>query len=189
MTDARLILRALRDLGLAGWFGGALMGAASVNGAARAAGQTAESVRFANEAWRRWSPLNLAAVAACVVGEAGLSAVRLRERGRRELAAVGVEAGLTAAALTASTVARRLGRELEQGPWDAPGPGERRASVRLARVQWVVPALTGLALVSSRRPELEPSRYGLRTGVRDALDRSLRTARRASSRGRELLPA
>ncbi len=115
--------------------------------------------------------------------------MRLRERGRRELSAVGVEAGLTAAALAASTWARRLGRELEQGPWDTPGPDERRVRVRLARLQWAVPALTGLALVASRSPEPTPARPGLRAGVREALDRSLQAARRASSRGRELLPA
>src|SRR3954447_26125563 len=57
MATTNAVARAAHDIGLAGWFGGALMGAAGVNGVARKEGQTAFSVRAANEAWRRWSPV------------------------------------------------------------------------------------------------------------------------------------
>lgn len=154
MRDMENIFRTARNVGLAAWFGGSLMGARGVNGAARAAGQTDTSVRFANEAWRRWSPVNLTAVAACVAGEAGLAVSRLRAGRRRDLPvpAAATEAALTAAALTASGYARRLGGELQHRENGMPGPRERRTRVRLSRVEWAVPALTGLALVIASRP-------------------------------------
>jgi hypothetical protein len=167
MRDKDNILRAVRNLGLAAWFGGSLMGARGVNGAARAAGQTDRSVDFANEAWRRWSPLNLVAVGACVIGETGLAVSRIRAGRRRDLPikAAATEAALTAAALTASGYARRLGSEMQHHTNGAPTEHERSTRVRLSKVEWAVPVLTGLALVIASR---QPSRPDPASSARDA---------------------
>ena len=87
MATTNAVARTAHDIGLAGWFGGALMGAAGVNGMARKEGQTAFSVRAANEAWRRWSPVWAAAVVLHGIGALRLTSAnadRMRHHAPRE---------------------------------------------------------------------------------------------------------
>ena len=58
------VARTLHDLGLAAWFGGSLMGATGVNGAAAVVEDPTQRLRVANSGWARWTPLNLAGIAA-----------------------------------------------------------------------------------------------------------------------------
>jgi hypothetical protein len=58
------VARTLHDVGLAAWFGGPLMGAAGVNGAAAVVEDPTQRLRVANTGWARWTPLNLAGIAA-----------------------------------------------------------------------------------------------------------------------------
>jgi hypothetical protein len=141
MDDLDKFARAAHDLGLAGWFGGALMGASAVNGTAKKEGQTGTSVRIANEAWRRWSPFWAASVAMYGLGStqlirANTSRMR-RQSGVRELAAL--KAALSLAALGASGYARILARGLPED--SAPTAEQAEARKRLARTQWAVPGL------------------------------------------------
>ncbi|MGW7190588.1 hypothetical protein ACWGIP_15840, partial [Streptomyces sp. NPDC054838] len=75
MSDRHTTLRSLHELGLAAWFGGSLMGAVSLNGAARDEGGTwATSARIASAGWAKWTPVNAAAIAAHLFGSGGLLA-------------------------------------------------------------------------------------------------------------------
>jgi hypothetical protein len=65
------VSRTLHDLGLATWFGGSLMGATGVNGAAAAVEDPTQRLRVANSGWARWTPLNLPGIAAHLAGGAG----------------------------------------------------------------------------------------------------------------------
>lgn len=56
--------RSLHDLGLATWFGGSLMGAVGLNGAAAQVEEPKQRLRVANSGWNRWTPVNLAGIAA-----------------------------------------------------------------------------------------------------------------------------
>ena len=47
--------RSLHDLGLAAWFGGSLMGATGVNGAAAVVQDPTQRLRVANTGWARWT--------------------------------------------------------------------------------------------------------------------------------------
>ena len=58
------VARTLHDLGLAAWFGGSLMGAAGLNGAAAVVEDLTQRLRVANSGRARWTPLNLAGIAA-----------------------------------------------------------------------------------------------------------------------------
>jgi hypothetical protein len=58
------VARTLHDLGLAAWFGDSLMGATGVNGAAAVVEDPTQRLRVANSGWARWTPLNLAGIAA-----------------------------------------------------------------------------------------------------------------------------
>ena len=60
MTQNNTLARSLHDLGLATWFGGSLMGAIGLNGAAAVVDQPGQRLRVANAGWARWTPVNLA---------------------------------------------------------------------------------------------------------------------------------
>src|SRR5512132_3387097 len=133
------VARTLHDLGLAAWFGGSLMGAAGVNGAAVVVKDPTQRLRVANSGWARWTPLNLAGMAAHLAGGAVL----------------------TGAALGTTAYARVLGKKLEHAG-DVPVEGGTtpnpatpdevtRAQRQLTALQWVIPALTGAVLVLSAR--------------------------------------
>jgi len=157
------VARTLHDLGLAAWFGGSLMGAAGVNGAAAVVEDPTQRLRVANTGWARWTPLNLAGIAAHLAGGVALTgANRGRLAGQQGVAlASTVKAALTVAALGTTAYARVLGKKLERAG-DVPVEGGTtpnpttpedvaKAQRQLTALQWVIPVLTGAALVVNAR--------------------------------------
>jgi hypothetical protein len=157
------VARTLHDVGLATWFGGSLMGAAGVNGAATVVEDPTQRLRVANAGWARWTPLNLAGIAAHLAGGAVLTgANKGRLAGQQGVARASMaKAALTVAALGATGYARLLGRKLERAG-DVPVEGGTtpnpttpedvaRAQRRLTALQWVIPVLTGAVLVVNAR--------------------------------------
>lgn len=151
--------RALNDLGLAAWFGGSLMGAIGLNGAAAQVDHPRERVKVANAGWSRWTPANLAAIGAYTVGSLVLTgANRGRLGGQRGVGSAAViKIGLTAAAMAATAYSRVLGQTLMQAsdppaegvtePSAATDPEVAGAQRKLKVLQWAIPALTGATLV------------------------------------------
>src|SRR5215216_4961115 len=165
-SDDNTIARTLHDLGLASWFGGSLMGAAGLNGAASVVEDPSQRLRVANSGWARWTPLNLAGIAAHLAGGAVLTgANKGRLAGQQGVAATStVKTALTVAALGSTAYARVLGKKLERagdvpvegGTTPSPtSPDEvTRAQRQLTVLQWVIPALTGgLLLINARMGE------------------------------------
>ena len=162
LTDNTLA-RSLHDVGLAAWFGGSLMGAAGVNGAAAVVQDPTQRLRVANTGWARWTPLNLAGIAAHLAGGAVLTgANKGRLAGQRGVASTGtVKTALTVAALGTTAYARVLGKRLESagdvpvegGTTPNPATPDKvaRAQRQLTALQWVIPALTGALLVVNAR--------------------------------------
>ena len=72
MSERNTVVRSLHDLGLAAWFGGSLAGAVGFNGAAADVPDEKLRLTVANAAWGRWTPVNLAAIAAHLVGGVGI---------------------------------------------------------------------------------------------------------------------
>ena len=161
-TDNTLA-RTLHDLGLAAWFGGSLMGAAGLNGAAAQVDEPRQRLRVANSGWARWTPLNLAGIAAHLAGGAVLTgANKGRLAGQKGVATAStVKTALTVAALGTTAYARLLGRKLERagdvpvqgGTTPSPTSPEdvARAQRQLTTLQWVIPVLTGAVLVVNAR--------------------------------------
>jgi hypothetical protein len=157
------IARTLHDLGLAAWFGGSLMGATGVNGAAAVVQDPSQRLRVANSGWARWTPLNLAGIAAHLAGGAVLTgANKGRLAGQKGVAAASaVKTALTVAALGTTAYARVLGRRLERagdvpvGGGTTPNPATpdevTRAQRQLSVLQWAIPVLTGAVLVVNAR--------------------------------------
>lgn len=159
MTQRHTVVRALHDVGAAAWFGGSLMGAVALNGAAGAVQDPKQRVRVASVGWARWTPVNAAAIGAHLLGGAGLLFLN-RDRVRLQS---GVTANtvaktlLTAAAVGTTAYSGVLGAHLTQaGDVKASGavvpspdtPGEvAKAQRRLRVLQWATPVLTALIVV------------------------------------------
>jgi hypothetical protein len=165
------VARALHDVGLAAWFGGALMGSVGLNGATRELSDPAERTRVANSGWGRWTPVSLAAIAVHYVGLGQLArANKARLAGQRGVGtATLVKAGLGTAAMGATLYARMLGQKVMEAEADAKQRGEelpskdattpaedapydvRQVQRQLRIAQWAVPALTGAVLVADAK--------------------------------------
>src|SRR5829696_7166381 len=116
MTERNTLVRSLHDVGLAAWFGGSLMGAVGLNGAASAVPDRVERARVASEGWARWTPVNAAAIGAHLVGA---TALLLANRGRVSAQPgvatnTAVKTALLGASLAATAYARALGRKVEK---------------------------------------------------------------------------
>jgi hypothetical protein len=157
------VSRSLHDLGLAAWFGGSLMGAVGLNGAAADVEEPKQRLRVANAGWNRWTPVNLAGIAAHLAGGAVLlGANKGRVASQQGVAqATVVKTALTGAALAATAWSRALGAKLDQAD-EVPVEGGTDPSIdtpedvakaqrQLKVLQWVIPALTGAVLVLNAR--------------------------------------
>ncbi|MGW2841074.1 hypothetical protein ACWCWD_25165 [Streptomyces sp. NPDC001493] len=159
MSERNTVLRSVHDLGMAAWFGGSLMGAVGLNGAARSQGSTAaETARIASEGWTRWMPVNAAAIGAHLIGGTGLLAANAARVQTQQGVAASTLAKtvLTGAALAATAYCRVLGKKLELSASDDPRDLEKaaahpvdldKARSHLTLMQWAVPALTGAIVV------------------------------------------
>jgi hypothetical protein len=171
MSQRNTVLRSLHDLGLAAWFGGSLMGAVGLNGAARAEGGTQVTrARIASSGWAKWTPVSAAAIGTNLVSGSGLLATNAARVASQQGVAASTVAKtvLTGAAMAATAYSRVLGKKIEltssSDPEDVEKAAEHpvdpeKAQRQLAVLQWVVPALTGGLLVlnalhgEQQRPE------------------------------------
>jgi hypothetical protein len=163
VTADNTVSRSLHDLGLAAWFGGSLMGAVGLNGAAAQVEEPKQRLRVATAGWNRWTPVNLAGITAHVAGGLILlGANKGRVASQQGVAqATVVKTALTGAALAATAWSRALGAKLNQagevpveGGTDPSGDTPEdvaKAQRQLKVLQWVIPALTGAVLVLNAR--------------------------------------
>src|SRR3954468_1239943 len=159
MTQKNTIARSLSEVGLAAWFGGSLMGAVGVNGAAAEVDRPEQRARVANAGWNRWTPVNLAAIGVHLLGSVVLTGGNKgRIAGQKNVASTAIaKTAVTASALAATAYARVLGQKVisagdvpVEGGTDpsAQTPPEVAGAQRtLSKLQWAIPALTGTLLV------------------------------------------
>jgi CBS domain-containing protein len=185
MAKDNTVARSLHDVGLAAWFGGSLMGAVGLNGAARAVDQPEQRLRVANAGWARWTPVNLAGIAAHLAGGAVLLvANKGRLAGQRGVATATIaKTALTGLALAATGYSRALGAKLQQ-EGDAPveggttptgGTPEEVTKIQrqLNVLQWVIPGLTGATLVLNAQMGEQQRPTNVTTGVLQGARRRL----------------
>lgn len=155
MSERNTVVRSLHDVGLAAWFGGTLAGAVAVNGAAADVPDRNQRLRVANAGWARWTPVNLVAIGAHLIGGAGLlygNKGRVASQQGVATATV-IKLALTGAALGVTAYSRALGKKLQEAdgvPVEggttpaADTPADiARAQKQLGITQWLIPALTG----------------------------------------------
>ncbi|WP_422742122.1 hypothetical protein ACN27E_13690 [Mycobacterium sp. WMMD1722] len=169
MQSRNTVVRSLHDLGAAAWFGGSLMGAVGVNGAAAAVSDPRERAGVAAAGWGKWAPVNAAAIGAHLVGGAGILLAN-RKRARHQS---GVTANtvtkilLTGAALAATAASGALGAKAAQGHGQPvsgatdPSAGTpddvAAAQKQLRYLQWALPVLTGgIVVLTAQQGEQQP---------------------------------
>ncbi|MFN3948438.1 hypothetical protein [Microbacterium sp.] len=159
MSARNTIVRSMHDLGLAAWFGGALMGAVGLNGAAALAQDPPERLRLSSAGWARWAPVQIAAVVVHGIGGIGLilgNKARLAGQPEARTNTV-VKLAITALAGGASVYAGILGAKIwghaDEGaegvtePAETASPALSSAQKQQRIVQWAIPALTGVLIV------------------------------------------
>ncbi len=159
MTNDNLVIRTMHDIGLAAWFGGSLMGAVGLNGAANDVSDPADRSRVAAAGWARWAPVNAVAVGVHAIGGAALIAANrsrvITHRGSRVNTVVKTLTTVAAAGATAysgylgSKVAAAGRVPAEGGAVPSEQTPEQVASAQqqLRAAQWSVPILTGVLVV------------------------------------------
>ncbi|MBP3043841.1 hypothetical protein KKR91_04370 [Arthrobacter jiangjiafuii] len=154
-----LIARSVHDLSAAAWFGGSLMGAVGLNGAAAHAKDPTERIRLSSLGWKRWAPVQGTAIISHLV--AGLAIVgdnkgRLaKQEGVGSLTVYKTAVTLAGAAVTlyAGVMGRRVEKFSHEGAAGATEPlqGASRqletAQRRLKLLQWCIPVLSGAVIV------------------------------------------
>ncbi|GGF41289.1 hypothetical protein [Subtercola lobariae] len=159
MSERNTLVRSMHDLGLAAWFGGTLMGAVGLNGAAAHAKDPAERLSLSALGWAKWAPVQLAAIAVHGIGGIGLIAGnKARLAGQPESRTnTKLKLALTVAAGGASLYSGLLGRTIglhsSEGAETVTEPAstasaELTAAQKKQRIlQWVLPVLTGTLIV------------------------------------------
>ncbi|KQX08201.1 MULTISPECIES: hypothetical protein [unclassified Leifsonia] len=161
MSQRNTLVRSLHDLGLAAWFGGSLMGAVGLNGAAAKAEPANQKLVISSVGWGRWAPVQLAALAAHGVGGVGLivgnKARIAADSGTKantvvKLILTGVAGGATLySAILGGKIAKHAAEG--EGAEGVTEPGaetshELAATQSKQRVaQWVLPVVTGVLIV------------------------------------------
>ena len=161
MSERNTLVRSLHDVGLAVWSGGALMGAIGLNGSAATAKDPRERVALAAEGWKRWAPVQVAALAAHTVGGVGLilgNKGRLAAQGESRTNTI-VQVALTVVAAGTALYSGMAGMKMSKHTGEATAgtteseattSRELAAAQRQQRVlQWVTPALTVALIVLS----------------------------------------
>ena len=188
MSERNTLAHAMHDLGLAAWFGGSLMGAIGVNGAAADVDDPRQRARVANAGWARWTPFNAVAIGAHLVGGAQLLKANKGRVATQQgvLANTNLKMALTAGALAATGYARVLGKKMQKAG-DVPVAGGTNATAstppevakaqkQLNALQWAIPGLTGAILASSSLHEEQQRPSQVVGGTIKALPSTLGTA-------------
>src|SRR5215208_3863806 len=177
MAEDNTVARSLHDLGLAAWFGGSLMGAVGLNGAAAVVDRPEQRLRVANAGWARWTPVNLAGIAAHLAGGSMLLAANKgRVASQRGVATATIaKTALTGLALAATGYSRALGAKLQRvgdPPVEGgttPTAGTPEEVTKLQRqlnvLQWVIPGLTGATLVLNAKMGEQQRPTNVTTGL------------------------
>jgi len=158
MSSRNTVIRTLHDVGLAAWFGGALMGAVGLNGAANSIADPKDRAATASAGWARWAPVNAAAIGVHVIGGIGLIVANRRRVAEQDGVGANtvVKTVLTGVALASTafsgwkgSVVAAAGRVPADGavipsPQTPPDVASVQQQLRIA--QWVTPAVTAVLI-------------------------------------------
>jgi hypothetical protein len=154
-----LLARSVHDLTAAAWFGGSLMGAIGLNGAASAAEDPRERTRLSSAGWMKWAPVQTAAFGAHLASGVplllGNKGRVIKQEGVLRDTIIKTAVTLAGAGVTlyAGMLGKKVERLSEEGAEGATEPSEsaspelKAAQTQLKALQWVIPAFAGTVVV------------------------------------------
>ena len=154
-----LIARSVHDLTAAAWFGGSLMGAIGLNGAAAEAKDPSERTRLSSAGWMRWAPVQTAAFATHLAADLAIAFENKGRIAKQDGVARDtiIKTAVTVAGAAVTLYSGILGKKVEklagEGAEGAtePRPGAsdelKAAQQQLKALQWVIPAFAGAVVV------------------------------------------
>jgi uncharacterized membrane protein len=156
--SGNLLARSVHDLTAAAWFGGSLMGAVGLNGAAAAAKDPRERTRLSSAGWMKWAPVQTAAFAAHLASGVpllmGNKGRMLKQEGVMRYTVIKTAVTLAGAAVTfyAGMLGKKVERLSEEGaqgatePSPSASPELKSAQTQLKALQWTIPAFAGTVI-------------------------------------------
>ena len=159
MSQRNTLVRSLHDIGLAAWFGGSLMGAVGLNGAAAEAKDPKERLRLSSLGWGKWAPVQLGAIVVHGIGGLGLilgnkgrlaSQPESRSNTIVKLVFLALAGGVS---LWAALVGKKMSDHADEGsagttePQSGSSDELESAQKQQKLLQWAIPALTGVMIV------------------------------------------
>ena len=154
-----LVARSIHDLTAGAWFGGSLMGAIGLNGAAAEAKDPTERTRLSSLGWKKWAPFQTGAFTAHLLS--GLAIIwenkgrMAKQEGVTRLSIYKTVVTLAGAAVTlyagllGSKVEKLAGEGAEGATESKPGASEelQSAQKQLKILQWAIPVFAGWVIV------------------------------------------
>ena len=153
-----LIARSVHDLTAAAWFGGSLMGAIGLNGAAAEARDPAERTRLSSAGWMKWAPIQTAAFASHLVADLAIAWENKDRIAKQDGVARDtlIKTAVTLAGAAVTLYAGILGKKVENlADQGAVGATESKADAsdelksaqdQLKMLQWAIPAFAGAVI-------------------------------------------
>ena len=154
-----LIARSVHDLTAAAWFGGSLMGAIGLNGAAAEAKDPAERTRLSRAGWMKWAPIQAAAFASHLVADLAIAWENKGRIAKQDGVARDtlLKTAVTVAGAVVTLYAGVLGKKVEkladQGGRGATEPSPeaseelKSAQDQLKMLQWTIPAFAAAVII------------------------------------------
>ena len=154
-----LIARSVHDLTAAAWFGGSLMGAIGLNGAAAEASDPAERTRLSSAGWMKWAPIQTAAFASHLVADLAIAWENKGRIAKQDGVArdTVVKTAVTVAGAAVTLYAGVLGKKVEkladQGARGATEPNSeaseelKSAQEQLKMLQWTIPVFAAVVII------------------------------------------
>ncbi|WP_309074237.1 hypothetical protein [Paenarthrobacter sp.] len=154
-----LVARSLHDLTAAAWFGGSLMGAIGLNGAAAEAKDPTERTRLSSKGWGKWAPVQTAAFAGHLAADLAIAWENKGRIAKQDSVAANtvyktvVTLAGAAVTLYAGVVGKKVDELSDEGAEGAtePRPGAsdelKAAQTQLKALQWAIPAFAAWVIV------------------------------------------
>ncbi|WP_426938746.1 hypothetical protein ACQCSV_15705 [Pseudarthrobacter sp. S3] len=154
-----LVARSVHDLTAAAWFGGSLMGAIGLNGAAADAKDPAERTRLSSAGWMKWAPVQTAAFASHLLADLAIAFENKDRIAKQDGVArdTVIKTAVTLAGAAVTLYAGLLGKKVDQlADQGGEGATEPRAGAsdelksaqqQLKMLQWAIPAFAGAVII------------------------------------------
>lgn len=154
-----LVARSIHDLTAAAWFGGSLMGAIGLNGAAAEAKDPTERTRLSSKGWGKWAPVQTAAFAGHLAADLAIAWENKGRIAKQDSVAANtiyktvVTLAGAAVTLYAGVVGKKVDELSGEGAEGATEPKAgasdelKAAQTQLKALQWAIPAFAAWVIV------------------------------------------